>query len=107
MVPARHKARRLHCPGGRRADLPVREQHRRRGSESPFVSLLRLRDVTFTAGGTRDVRGWGTLLVGPKLPQVRLEQQGDSTVAVADRYTPIGGLARLGAAWSRTFRCRF
>jgi outer membrane protein insertion porin family len=65
------------------------------GSESPFVSLLRLRDVTFTAGGTRDVRGWGTFLVGPKLPQVRLEQQGDSTVAVAGHYTPIGGLARL------------
>ena len=64
-------------------------------SESPFVSLLSLRDVTFTAGGTRDVRGWGTLLVGPKLPQVQLEQSGDSTVAVADRYTPIGGLARL------------
>jgi outer membrane protein insertion porin family len=64
-------------------------------TESPFVSLFRLRDVTFTAGGTRDVRGWGTLLVGPKLPQVRLEQSGDTTVAVADRYTPIGGLARL------------
>ncbi|MGH7525842.1 MAG: BamA/OMP85 family outer membrane protein, partial [Gemmatimonadales bacterium] len=40
------------------------------GDESAFVSLLRLRDVTFTAGGSRDVRGWGTLLVGPKLPQV-------------------------------------
>ncbi len=65
------------------------------GDESAFVSLLRLRDVTFTAGGTRDVRGWGTLLVGPKLPQVRLEPRGDSTVAVADRYTPVGGLARL------------
>jgi len=65
------------------------------GSESPFVSLLRLRDVTFTAGGTRDVRGWGSLLVGPKIPQVRLEQQGDSTVTIADRYTPMGGLARL------------
>jgi outer membrane protein insertion porin family len=63
--------------------------------QSPFVSLLELRDVIFTAGGTRDVRGWGTLLVGPKLPQVKLEQSGDSTVAVADRYTPIGGLARL------------
>lgn len=63
--------------------------------ESPFVSLLELRDVSFTAGGTRDVRGWGTLLVGPKLPQVQLEQQGDSTVAIADRYTPVGGLARL------------
>ncbi|HUR93008.1 MAG TPA: BamA/TamA family outer membrane protein [Gemmatimonadales bacterium] len=67
----------------------------RLGEESPFVSLLRLRDVTFTAGGTRDVRGWGTLLVGPKLPQVQLESSGDSTVAVADRYTPVGGLARL------------
>jgi outer membrane protein insertion porin family len=63
--------------------------------ESPFVSLLELGDVSFTAGGTRDVRGWGTLLVGPKLPQVKLEQSGDSTVAVADRYTPVGGLARL------------
>jgi outer membrane protein assembly factor BamA len=64
-------------------------------AESPFVSLLGLRDVTFTAGGTRDVRGWGSLLVGPKIPQVQLEQQGDSTVVVADRYTPVGGLARL------------
>jgi outer membrane protein assembly factor BamA len=63
--------------------------------ESPFVSLLELGDVSFTAGGTRDVRGWGTLLVGPKLPQVQLEPQGDSTVAIADRYTPVGGLARL------------
>ena len=41
------------------------------------------------------MRGWGTLLVGPKLPQVQLQQSGDSTVAIADRYTPIGGLARL------------
>jgi outer membrane protein assembly factor BamA len=41
------------------------------------------------------VRGWGSLLVGPKIPQVQLEQQGDSTVVVADRYTPVGGLARL------------
>ena len=65
------------------------------GDESPFISLLRLRDVTFTAGGTRDVRGWGTLLVGPKIPQVHLETSGDTTIAVADRYTPVGGLARL------------
>ena len=63
--------------------------------DSPFISLLELRDVSFTAGGTRDVRGWGTLLVGPKLPQVKLEEQGDSTVPIADRYTPVGGLARL------------
>jgi outer membrane protein insertion porin family len=65
------------------------------GDESGFVGLLRLRDVTFSAGGTRDVRGWGTLLVGPKLPQVQLEASGDSTIAVSDRYTPVGGLARL------------
>ena len=63
--------------------------------ESPFVSLLRLRDVTFAAGGSRDVRGWGTFLVGPKLPQVTLQQSGDSTITVSDRYTPVGGLARL------------
>ena len=63
--------------------------------ESPFLSLLELGDVSFTAGGTRDVRGWGTLLVGPKLPQVQLQASGDSTVAIADRYTPVGGLARL------------
>jgi outer membrane protein insertion porin family len=65
------------------------------GNESPFVSLLRLRDVTFTAGGTRDVRGWGTLLVGPKIPQVELQSSGDTTVSVANRYSPVGGLARL------------
>jgi outer membrane protein assembly factor BamA len=65
------------------------------GNESPFVSLLRLRDVTFTAGGTRDVRGWGTLLVGPKIPQVELASSGDTTVSVANRYSPVGGLARL------------
>ncbi len=49
------------------------------GSESPFVSLLRLRDVTFTAGGTRDVRGWGSQLVGPKLPggEVRIGKRGN------------------------------
>lgn len=65
-------------------------------SESPFVSLLRLRDVTFTAGGTRDVRGWGSELVGPKLPEVKLEQGSGGTVdTVADRYAPVGGLARV------------
>jgi outer membrane protein insertion porin family len=64
------------------------------GDESPFVSLLRLRDVTFTAGGTRDVRGWGSQLVGPKLPEVQTEDRNGVTVPSADRYTPVGGLAR-------------
>ena len=65
-------------------------------SESPFVSLLRLRDVAFTAGGTRDVRGWGSQLVGPKLPEVQFKDGPGGTVdTVADRYAPVGGLARL------------
>jgi outer membrane protein assembly factor BamA len=65
------------------------------GEESPFVSLLRLGDVTFTAGGTRDVRGWGSSLVGPKLPEVRLESRDGVTATIAERYAPVGGLARL------------
>ena len=65
-------------------------------SESPFVSLLRLRDVAFTAGGTRDVRGWGSQLLGPKLPEVMfVEGSGGTVDTVADRYAPVGGLARL------------
>jgi outer membrane protein insertion porin family len=69
-------------------------------TESPFISLLRLRDVTFTAGGSRDLRGWGSQLAGPKLPEIRIlaeENDAGQTVAdtIAERYTPIGGLARL------------
>jgi outer membrane protein assembly factor BamA len=69
-------------------------------TESPFISMLRLRDVAFTAGGTRDVRGWGSQLAGPKLPEVRvLTQEDDAGTAVTDtiaeRFAPIGGLARL------------
>jgi outer membrane protein insertion porin family len=65
------------------------------GNESPFVALLDLRDVTFTTGGSRDVRGWGSQLLGPKIPEV---QQDDDGTFFADRYTPIGGLARLWAS---------
>jgi outer membrane protein insertion porin family len=69
------------------------------GEESPFVSLLRLDDVDFTAGGTRDVRGWGSELVGPKLPQVSIETRDGVTDTVAQRYAPVGGLARfIGSA---------
>jgi outer membrane protein insertion porin family len=66
--------------------------------ESPFVSLLRLRDATFTAGGTRDVRGWGGQLLGPKLPRVEPQTRNGATMFVANGYTPIGGLARLMAS---------
>lgn len=64
-----------------------------RAGESPFLALLRLRDVTFTAGGTRDVRGWGSQLVGPKIPKVRRTE--DDGGLSAERYTPLGGLARI------------
>jgi outer membrane protein insertion porin family len=66
--------------------------------ESPFVSLLRLRDVTFSAGGSRDVRGWGSQLVGPKLPEVRVRQEAGQQVFFSERYTPVGGLSRLHAS---------
>ncbi len=65
------------------------------GAESPFVSLLRLRDVTFSSGGTRDVRGWGSQLVGPKLPEVQFREEDGVRTAFAERYSPVGGLARV------------
>lgn len=69
-----------------------------RPGESPFLSLLRLRDVTFTTGGTRDVRGWGRQLVGPKIPEVQQESEEDGGGFFAERYTPVGGLARLAGS---------
>jgi outer membrane protein insertion porin family len=63
--------------------------------QSPIVSLLNLRDVTFTAGGSRDVRGWGSGLLGPKLPQLQQELTDSGVVTTGPRYTPLGGLARL------------
>jgi len=56
--------------------------------------FLQLRDVTFTAGGTGDVRGWENRMVGPKVPDVRFETVGDSIEAHADGYVPLGGFAR-------------
>lgn len=60
-----------------------------------LIQLLRLRDAVFTAGGTGDVRGWGTGQLGPKVPDLRLVAQGDSVVASADRWLVLAGLARL------------
>jgi len=62
--------------------------------DSPATKFLQLRDVTFTAGGTGDVRGWDSRLLGPKFPDIRFIPEGDSTVLVADGYVPVGGLAR-------------
>ena len=75
--------------------FPFGRSVRSAGSESPFVSLLRLRDVTFSAGGSRDIRGWGSQLVGPKLPEVRFQEEDGVSAPFAERYTPVGGLARL------------
>jgi outer membrane protein insertion porin family len=63
--------------------------------EDPTFAFLYLRDQSMTAGGTSDVRGWGSRLLGPKLPDVETTVEGTDTVAVADHYAPIGALARL------------
>jgi outer membrane protein insertion porin family len=67
-------------------------------SRSPIAALLNLHDATFTAGGTRDVRGWGSDLLGPKLPKVE-PRIVDSTLGfAAEQYAPVGGLARVLAS---------
>ena len=62
--------------------------------EDPTVKFLQLRDVLLTAGGSDDVRGWGARLLGPKFPDVRFEDVGDTTLLQADGYVPVGGFAR-------------
>ena len=88
--------------------FPFGRSIRATGSESPFVSLLRLRDVTFSAGGTRDVRGWGSQLVGPKLPEVRFReedgQRGLRRAVYADRRARPAAGQRGGAAAAARFR---
>lgn len=59
------------------------------------TSLLQLREVSFTAGGSQDVRGWDYRMLGPKLPDLRFQQEGDSIVLRADGYVPEGGLTRV------------
>jgi outer membrane protein assembly factor BamA len=66
--------------------------------EDPGVKFLQLRDIAFTAGGADDVRGWANRLLGPKFPDIRFNQEGDSLVASADDYVPLGGLNRVSAS---------
>jgi outer membrane protein assembly complex protein YaeT len=61
----------------------------------PTFSFLHMRDESMTAGGTDDVRGWSTGLLGPKVPNVQGTIEGTDTVLTADRWAPIGALARL------------
>ena len=62
--------------------------------ENPAVELLRLRDFTMTAGGSDDVRGYGTRLLGPKVPSVDREISNGDTVLTSDHYVEVGGLRR-------------
>lgn len=55
-------------------------------------AIVGLRDQMFTAGGTADVRGFASGLMGSKIPDVSVTSDG---VVVATRYVPAGGLARL------------
>lgn len=64
-------------------------------TESRTRSIVGLRGVMFTAGGTADVRGWGRGLVGSKVPELSVDEDG---VVTSDRFLPVGGLKRLSAS---------
>lgn len=62
--------------------------------EDPAIQLLRMRDFTLTAGGSDDVRGYGTRLLGPKVPGIDREISGTDTTLTSDHYVEVGGLQR-------------
>lgn len=62
--------------------------------DDPTTKFLQLHDASFTAGGTGDVRGWENRLLGPKVPDIRFEQVGDSLVPHAEGYDAYGGFSR-------------
>jgi outer membrane protein insertion porin family len=63
--------------------------------ENSIFDFIRLRDESMTAGGTNDVRGWGSRQLGPKFPQVEARIEGSDTIYNSDQYVPVGALARL------------
>ena len=63
--------------------------------QSPTESTLQLRDASFTAGGSADVRGWDYRMLGPKFPDIRFEQEGDSVTTTADGYVALGAFSRF------------
>lgn len=69
------------------------------GGSDSTLKFLELRDVAFTAGGSADVRGWSSGLLGPKFPDLRFDIRGTDTTAVASGYVPIGGLARIAGTF--------
>lgn len=64
-------------------------------SSDTLTRYLQLRDAAFTAGGPEDVRGWESRLLGPKIPDYRVDFGGGDTVFYADNYIPLAGLARV------------
>jgi outer membrane protein insertion porin family len=50
------------------------------------------------AGGPNDVRGWGSRLMGPKIPDPEIHISESDTTYTASRYLPLGGLARVSGA---------
>ena len=75
------------------------------GNETAAEKFLQLRDVLFTAGGPEDVRAWGSRLLGPKFPDIRVASTSPDTTFDVNGYIPIGGLARIVA--SLEFRMPF
>jgi outer membrane protein insertion porin family len=67
---------------------------------------LRLRDATLTAGGAHDVRGWGSELLGPKVPDLRMGRT-EGSLLRAGSYLPLGGLARWTASGQLEFPLPF
>ncbi len=73
------------------------------GEDDALIEFVRLRNVVFLGGGTGDVRGWASGLLGPKVPNVeQVITRGTETVPadtslVSDRYVGIGGLSKVAA----------
>jgi len=65
------------------------------GDETATEKFLQMRDVLFTAGGPEDVRGWGSRLLGPKFPDIRVESTSPDTTFSVNGYIPMGGLSRI------------
>ena len=71
--------------------------------DAGLIRFLELRDALLTAGGTGDVRGWADGLLGPKTPDARVVDRGDSLSVTADRFIPVGGLSKAAFSLELAF----